>query len=529
MKVAIDQLVVTDENPRHTRASESSHNALVASLSTHGLIQPIVVRQIHDNDNNTSDQTTLAKYEVIAGTRRLEAIRQLGWGTVDVVENDAEYGISELGAAENMMREAMHPLDECTVISRLVADGESIDAVAGRFGQTEKWVEQRMKLNALAPKVAAAFREGTITMAAAQAYTLVDRTAQQHYFGEGKKAHQLDAPTILSMFSKASYNAKNAMFPLEAYPQTQIRRDLFGDDVWLDDRKEFERLQHAAINALKEKLLKEEGWNDVLILWSGPDYTVTNKYVRPEGRILKADRSKYVVLVVYTPGSGHCVVDRGFVLRKDASKTQVGATPALDTANPEDVAAKTADELSATQVQILGALQTEAIEKAIAEGDVRLALLTLLGPLASYKEASPVWAAGRTHMIGYRAVNDMLTSKIEEQNDRTASYKIPSREDLEDMKGSTLAVLICNIALRSMQIILKPDKLATKELKALDVKWIRFDEGFLKRYRLDALQDLADRLKVDHDGLKKSELVDKILGVSNDDRDLSRIIKIAYE
>jgi hypothetical protein len=80
-----------------------------------------------------------------------------------------------------------------------------------------------------------------------------------------------------------------------------------------------------------------------------------------------------------------------------------------------------------------------------------------------------------------------------------------------------------------MQIILKPDKLATKELKALDVKWIRFDEGFLKRYRLDALQDLADRLKVDHDGLKKSELVDRILGVSNDDRDLSRIIKIAYE
>ena len=525
MKIALDKLVVTKENPRHTPASAASHAALVASLGTHGLIQPLVVRPLEDGHDSQH-------WEVIAGTRRLAALTELGWTEAECVENDAEYGISELGAAENMLREAMHPLDECAVISRLVADGEAMDAVAGRFGQTERWVEQRIKLASLAPKIAKYFREGHLGLAAAQAYCLVDRKAQEHYFGEGKKDHQVSASAIAAAFSKASYNAKNAMFRLEDYPQTQIRRDLFGDDVWLDDRDAYNRLQKTAIIALKQKILDEEGWSDVILLMDGPDYTITGKYVKVTDKILKADRSKYVVLVVYSPGSGACVVERGYVLRKDTKKVTPGATAASDTTSTAEVEAKTADNLSLNQAVIVAAHQTAGIEQALADGDIHTALLTLLGPFLSHDfKAIPPWCGGRRHLIDYDPVNAMLPTagdQLENQDDEDATYKLPSREALEKMRVSELGDLLCNTALRAMIRIPMPSALAAKQLKAAEIDWMRMPEGFLKRYRLDQLHDLAKRMKVDVENLGKADTV-KALTNAAKGMQLGRILKLETE
>jgi ParB/RepB/Spo0J family partition protein len=525
MKIGLDKLVVTKENPRHTPASEASHKALVASLATHGLIQPLVVRPLENGHDSQH-------WEVIAGTRRLAAVSELGWVDVECVENDAEYGVSELGAAENMLREAMHPLDECAVISRLVADGESKDAVAGRFGQTERWVEQRMKLNSLAPKIAKCFREGGLGMAAAQAYCLVDRKAQEHYFGEGKKDHQISAGAIASAFSRQSYNSRNAMFRLEDYPQTQVRRDLFGEDVWLDDRDAYNRLQKTAIVALKQKLMDEEGWGDVLILWDGPDYTITGKYVEAEGKILKADRAKYVCIIVYSPGSGAAIVHKGYVARKDAKKIETGKTAAEDKAKVEEVEAKTADDLSLNQSVIVAAYQTAGIEQALVDGDIYLALVTLLGPFLSHDfKQIPPWCGGRRHLIDYDPVNAMLTTagdQLEVQDDESAAYRMPSREALEKMKVKELGDLLCNAALRSMIRIPMPSALATKQLKAAEVDWMRMPEGFLKRYRLDQLHDLAKRMKVDVENLGKADTV-KALTNAAKGMSLTRTLKIEAE
>ena len=46
-----------------------------------------------------------------------------------------------------MIREDMHPLDG-DVINALVGDGQG-DSVAARFGQTKRWVEQRISLSDL--------------------------------------------------------------------------------------------------------------------------------------------------------------------------------------------------------------------------------------------------------------------------------------------------------------------------------------------------------------------------------------------
>ena len=82
-----------------------------------------------------------------------------------------------------MIREDMHPLDECEVIMALATDGrEDFDSVASRFGQTKRWVEQRISLSELSDNAKAMFRNGDFTMGAAQALTLGTKEKQDEFF-----------------------------------------------------------------------------------------------------------------------------------------------------------------------------------------------------------------------------------------------------------------------------------------------------------------------------------------------------------
>jgi ParB family chromosome partitioning protein len=51
---------------------------------------------------------------------------------------------------ENTIRAAMHPADEFIAMAGLIDAGQPIDAVATRFGVSEKHVKQRLRLGKLA-------------------------------------------------------------------------------------------------------------------------------------------------------------------------------------------------------------------------------------------------------------------------------------------------------------------------------------------------------------------------------------------
>jgi ParB/RepB/Spo0J family partition protein len=503
MILETSKLVVGKDNPRKTKASQQAHDALVASIRYHGLIQPLVVRPSADNDNI---------YEVIDGGRRFAAIKEAGIDRVEVIVNEAEFGVAELGTAANMMRAAMHPLDEASVISRLVADGENIEDVAGRFGQTPKWAAQRVKLDALSPTAKNMFRAGTFGIASAEALTLGSKAEQDAYLKKAKSEYQLEPRSILAHFTQENVKAENALFSLDKYPEQYILRDLFSEDVFLTNRALFEEMQQVAIGELVEKLLAE-GWSDVLKFLAGPDYAVMGKYVKAEGHIKKADRSKYVAVVVYTPRSGAVSCDRGYVLRKAAGKIAVGKEAGEDVAAPEEVKPLTCFDLSESQIAIAGALATDTLRGMIGEGDAYLAYRTLCGGLLL--ETGDPWVGLRRSATSYININTMLTNKLP-QPEPTNMKKFPSRTDFAKMSEAEVQNLVCSAALNAFQTMSKPDKEALKVMREADLEWFTFDEGFLKRYRLDALQDLAKRLGIEYEGLKKKDLVAAVLAYDGD-------------
>ncbi len=81
---------------------------------------------------------------------------------------------------ENKIRAAMHPADEFVAMADLIDAGQPIEAVAARFGVSEKYVRQRLRLGNVAPELLDEFRTGAITLEVMMALTLaVDHQSQR--------------------------------------------------------------------------------------------------------------------------------------------------------------------------------------------------------------------------------------------------------------------------------------------------------------------------------------------------------------
>jgi hypothetical protein len=236
----------------------------------------------------------------------------------DLYEGTSDAG--EIGAAANMMRAAMHPLDEAKVIARLAVNGESLDSIGLRFGKGRRWVEPRQKLDRLSPKAKMLFREAHIDMAAVRALTLGTKVQQEQYLAKAKDDWHYDASNIRRCLIAEAINGKYALFPLSDYPAKYIVRDLFSEDVRLTTVELFHEMQRKAAAELAEKV-RAEGWREVIERDDCTSDEFYAKYAEAVGdTIKKAERAKFAATVYYHSRSGEVIVKRGYVLRKDSFK-----------------------------------------------------------------------------------------------------------------------------------------------------------------------------------------------------------------
>ena len=101
-------------NPLQPRSTcdPASIDALAASIEAVGLLQPIVVRQGGGG------------YVLVAGERRLRAVKQVGLATIAaVVRSESDEGTSLAEAlVENLQREDLGILEEAAAFSQLMED-----------------------------------------------------------------------------------------------------------------------------------------------------------------------------------------------------------------------------------------------------------------------------------------------------------------------------------------------------------------------------------------------------------------------
>jgi len=143
---------------------EDSLGALGASIAEVGILQPVLVRPIGDEDGRPV-------YELIAGERRWRAAKRVGLTAMPAIVRDVtDLASMEQAVVENLHRRDLNPLEEAAAYQQLLEDfGLTHDQLAKRVGKSRTTVTNLMRLLQLPPAVQKLVRDGALAEGHARA------------------------------------------------------------------------------------------------------------------------------------------------------------------------------------------------------------------------------------------------------------------------------------------------------------------------------------------------------------------------
>lgn len=148
-------VALIDPNPNQPRDTFDPQelDALAASIKEHGVLQPVVVRKV--------DQ----RYELIAGERRLRAVKNLKLNTIPaIVRSFDEQQSLELALIENIQREQLNPVETAAAYEKLISQFNlAIKEVAKRVGRDQSTIKNTLRLLKLPTEAKRALADNTIT------------------------------------------------------------------------------------------------------------------------------------------------------------------------------------------------------------------------------------------------------------------------------------------------------------------------------------------------------------------------------
>ena len=178
---------------------------------------------------------------------------------------------AELSLAENVMRVAMHPADQVVAFSDLARAGQSVAAIAARFGASERTVEQRLRLGNAAPELLDAYRADEIDLEVLKAFAVTaDHERQmavwEQVSGQDYRSSAWQVKRLLTEERVPGASAIARFVGIEDYEAAggAVMRDLFADEdehgVWLEDPVLLEKLAMEKLQTAADELATRWKW-----------------------------------------------------------------------------------------------------------------------------------------------------------------------------------------------------------------------------------------------------------------------------
>lgn len=147
------------DQPRD-RFDEALLQDLASSIARHGLIQPVIVRRLPNDD-----------YQIIAGERRWRAARLAGLTEIPVRVLEADdQTVAELALVENLQREDLNPMEEARGYRKLITDYHlTQEEAAAGVGKSRSTVTNALRLLNLSGPVADLVESGSLSAGHARA------------------------------------------------------------------------------------------------------------------------------------------------------------------------------------------------------------------------------------------------------------------------------------------------------------------------------------------------------------------------
>ncbi len=164
-----------------TRMDEGALYELAESIKAQGIMQPVLVRRLAGAPRPSADDSgvidagvaapAVARYEIIAGERRVRAARIAGLDEVPVLVRDVpDEAAAAMSLIENIQREDLNPLEEAQGLKRLTDEfGLTHELAAQAVGRSRSAASNLLRLLNLCEPVQQLLMAGDLDMGHARA------------------------------------------------------------------------------------------------------------------------------------------------------------------------------------------------------------------------------------------------------------------------------------------------------------------------------------------------------------------------
>ena len=172
-EIDLENIRVNPFQPR-THFDQESLEDLADSIKVQGIIQPITVRKLAENE-----------YQLISGERRFQASKTAGLKAIPAYVRTADdRQMLEMALIENIQREDLNAIEVALSYQRLLSECDlKQEQLGDRVGKNRTTVNNYLRLLKLPPDVQAGLRDKRISMGHARAIINVEEVEKQlHIF-----------------------------------------------------------------------------------------------------------------------------------------------------------------------------------------------------------------------------------------------------------------------------------------------------------------------------------------------------------
>lgn len=394
IRVPLKNLSIDAKNVRKAGRGEAEP-VFVSSIECKGVIEPLIVRRslnVGYTITNGGKRFAALQHMAKKGLKAKGVLVTEAYEVDVIVRQDDDGEATETSLITNIVRAPTHPVDKFEAFAEMVNCGDTVEAIAKRYGMKMVEVRQALSLAGIHPEIRQAWRDGKIDAEAAEVYALTkDLEHQLRVFkklkGNAGNEYQVkqeivggyDAPDIgdmLKIVGATEYEAAGH----------QVNRSLFDDNdnrnVTVDNLPALRAMLAKKIADECERL-KKDGWawaipadeapKDIRAWRRLPTSTPTKEQKAAAGCTVGMPSS-------YT-NSGKLQIERGFV--KPGANIKLPQSPAAKAATAK--AKKTRDETGGVNNSLAHRLSqqiTKAAHDALAD-DHMLALRVAIAAMAS--------------------------------------------------------------------------------------------------------------------------------------------------
>lgn len=165
----LDDIIPNRFQPREV-FDERALKELAISIKEHGVIQPIIVREISDN-----------KYEIIAGERRYKASALAGLTKIPaIIRNLDDKEAAKVALLENLQRKNLNPIEEARTYQKILElDEMTQDELAKTMGKSQSAVANKLRLLSLPDEIQSSLLKEEISERHARALINLDSAEEQ--------------------------------------------------------------------------------------------------------------------------------------------------------------------------------------------------------------------------------------------------------------------------------------------------------------------------------------------------------------